>query len=315
MTEEPRPRRPRRRPFSPTRRDDHLCGTLYAVEQATAEQLAGRWWPEAGSVYFPTLEKGASEPGGRGGPRDDLDRMQPSPESCARRLRILRSNRFLVSREHEGRTVWMLSRSAFRREADDLRRYDEPYPGWLKGRTQHLLDTNDLYFGIAGELDEILGGGAGPDPASWTWLSERRAFDRYPAPGAGATRRIRVHQPDAEILFADRLFVVERQTARARETREAIRAKLERHRERATHLAARARHGEGPALRPCLLFACDEARDARYALEEARTLPGCPETFAGSLEAAAAHVVEAAQEEERARRQERPDHEEEEETA
>jgi hypothetical protein len=302
MTEEPRPRRPRRRPFSPTRRDDHLCGTLYAVEQATTEQLAGRWWPEVGSVYFPSLEAAASKPGDRGGPRDDLDRVRPSAESCARRLRILRSNRFLVSREHEGRMIWMLSRSAFRREADDLRRYDEAYPGWLKGRTQHLLDTNDLYFEIAGELDEVLGGGAGPEP-SWTWLSERRAFDRYPAAGGPAARRIRVHMPDAEILFAGRLFIVERQTRRARETRAAMREKLERHRDRAAHLAARARHGEGRSLRPCVLFACDDRRDARYALEEAETLPGCPETFAGSVEAAAAHVVEAAHEEARRRKE------------
>jgi hypothetical protein len=297
VTETLRPKK-RQRSFTPTRRDEALFGDLYNVRIAHTAQLAGRFWPEAGTVYFPAIDPTAKDPDKQGGRRGQVLPRVPSPESCARRLRTLRANRALVSRNHPdpgiSSTIWMLSRTFFRREADDLKLYGEPYPGWLKARTQHLLDTNDLYFALAGDLDAILGPGHGPR-ASWRWLDERRAYDRYEVLEGGGLKT-RYHQPDAEVRFGDRLFIIERQTRRARETAEALRKKVLDHRARATYeLVAREGRNE-PPLRPCIVFACDTERDLRYAREAADEVgdDALLEVFIGTVEEAASYVADEA---------------------
>ena len=193
-------------------------------------------------------------------------------------MRRLKAARLLVRRGHRtpagGRTsIWMLSKAAFRREARDMGRHDDTYPGWPKGKLQHELDTNDVYFGLAGELDSILEGVCyGPDPV-WEWRNERRAYERY---SVSWEPRPRYHQPDAEVLFCGRLFILERQTERAKEPFETIAKKVRDHNHRAAHLGAKETTQ--------IVFACDTTRDVKHALEAAED---------SDLPVVAASVVEA----------------------
>ena len=136
-------------------------------------------------------------------------------------------------------------------------RPDDAYPGWPK-RVQHLLDTNDVYFQLAGELDTILRGTChGPDPV-WEWRNEARAYERY---SVSWEPQPRYHQPDAEILFCGRLYILERQTERSKETQEAIAKKVRDHNARAEYIGAKERTQ--------IVFACDTSRDIGYAQKAA----------------------------------------------
>ena len=249
--------------FTPTPRDEGLSGDLGVASIAFTEQIAGRFWPEVGTVYFPSLERGAAEAEKKGGKRP-IQHRTPSPTSAERRLRMLKAARLLVRRGHRtpagGRTsIWMLSKAAFRREARDMGRPDDTYPGWPKGKLQHELDTNEIYFQLAGDLDAVFEGVCyGPDPV-WEWRNERRAYERY---GLSWETRPRYHQPDAEVLFLGRLFILERQTERAKEPFETIAKKVEAHNHRAAYLGAK-----GTAQ---IVFACDRLGDINNALKTAR---------------------------------------------
>lgn len=291
MTENNRKKK-RRFAFTPTARDEAIFTDLYFARILVTEQIAARFWPRAGSVYFPSLDRASADPGLKGGKRDGsrLLPMSPSVSSALRRLQKLREEQLLVSRDHtrpggKPTRMWMLSKAAFRREAKGLGHHDEPYPGWPKkradgspGKLDHLLDTNDLYVAVAGELDDVLG----PHPA-WEWREERLASENYKRSWESKTRR---HQPDAEVDFRGRLFFVERQTRRAKETYEAIAEKVEAHARRADFVGARASAK--------IVFACDEKRDVGYALEAARA--GGPPLFAGTVDEAAVALAEEAQE-------------------
>jgi hypothetical protein len=247
--------------ITPTPRDEGVFGDLGIVDIADTAQVAGRFWPEAKTVYFPAINPGEAERGKKGGKRPTLG-MVPSPPSAERRLRRLKAARLLVRRGHRnslGRTsIWMLSKGAFRREVRDMGRPDDTYPGWPKSRVQHFLDTNDLYFQLAGELDTILEGVChGPYPV-WEWRNERRAYERY---SVSWEPRPRYHQPDAEVLFCGQLFIVERQTERSREPSEVIAKKVQDHNSRAEYL------GKKEATQ--ILFACDTQRDTNHALRAA----------------------------------------------
>jgi hypothetical protein len=280
-------RRKRHRPFTPTSRDDRLCQDGYCMRLFSTEQIAERFCEETESVYFPAIDPAAADPLKRGGKRPIL-RMVPSRKAANERLKILRTNGLFVSREHRKpggskTNVWMLSKSEFRAQAE-YRGVDpeERYPGWPRGRVQHLLDTNDLYVKIAGDLDATLGPNHGRDPG-WEWLDERRAHDRY---AVSWDPRPRYHQPDAEVLFCGCTFVVERQSGRAKETEGAIRQKVLRHKERAAYLLLAERSELS------VVFACDQERDARYAREAAQEAGLA--LFAGTLEGAADHLIDAA---------------------
>jgi hypothetical protein len=251
--------------ITPTPRDEGVFGDLGVVDILATPQIAGRFCPDTGRVYFPALDPAGADPSKKGGRRDEdhvLPR-EPSPGSAERRMRRLKAARFLVRRGHRTpsgvrTSIWMLSKAAFRREARDTGRRDDTYPGWPKSRAQHLLDTNDLYVGLAGELDAVLEGVCyGPTPV-WEWRNERRAYDRYSVPWEP---RPRYHQPDAEVLFCGRLFIVERQTERAKETFEAIAKKVQDHNHRAVHL--------GTKETTQIVFACDTLRDTNHAFKAA----------------------------------------------
>ncbi len=99
--------------LTPTPRDEGYTGDLGVVAIATTEQVAGRFWPEAGTVYFPALDRGATRGGTKGGKRPKLDRV-PSPSSAERRMRKLKAARLLVRRGHRTpagvrTSIWMLS--------------------------------------------------------------------------------------------------------------------------------------------------------------------------------------------------------------
>ena len=229
-----------------TARDESILRDLYFTRFLSREQIAARFWPEGRSVYFP-----ASDPGrtARGGKRYPMPRV-PSPASAERRLRSLVDRRYLVRPlEHEGAILYLLSKAAFRREAEDVYRQDERYRTWPKSRIPHYLDTNDVYVALAGELDAILGG---PYP-NWEWRDEARSHLDYKYGGEDHK-----HQPDAEIHFADRVFFVERQTRRSREPRATFDDKMASY---ATHLdyldarrprpgSLRLRHRTGHEPRP-----------------------------------------------------------------
>lgn len=275
-------RRKRQRWFTPTDRDMRLCQDAYCMRLFSTEQIAARFCVETESVYFPAIDRAEADPLKQGGRRPVMSRV-PSRTAAGERLKILRRNGLFGSREHvkpggQKTNVWMLSKSEFRAQAEyrgvDL---EERYPGWPSGRVQHLLDTNDLYVKIAGDLDAILGLNHGRSPA-WLWLDERRAYDRYTL---SWEPRPKIHQPDAEILFLGRLFVIERQTNRARETEEAMRDKVFGHKVRAEYL------GAGTHL--SVVFACDVERDADYARRAAADAG--VELFAGTVDEAADHIV------------------------
>ena len=249
--------------ITPTPRDEGFTGDLGVVSIATTEQIAARYCPQLGRVYFPALNPDRADPSKKGGRRDEDDFLPdtPSPASAERRMRRLKAARLLVRRGHrrpggERTSIWMLSKVAFRREARDMGLHDATYPGWPKGKLQHFLDTNDLYFQLAGELDAVLEGVCyGPDPA-WEWRNERRSYERYTV---SWEPKPRYHQPDAEVLFCGRLFIVERQTARAKETEEAIAKKVQDHNHRAAHIDAKDTAQ--------IVFACDTPRDVNHALK------------------------------------------------
>ena len=246
--------------FTPMPRDEGISGDLGVAEVGTTEQIAARYCPETGTVYFPAVNPAKADPLRKGGRRDDehVLPMEPSPASAERRLRKLKSVRVLGRRGHTtstGRTsIWMLSKAAFRREAKYMGRPDDNYPGWPK-RVQHLLDTNDVYFQLAGELDTILKGTChGPDPV-WEWRNEARAYERY---SVSWEPRPRYHQPDAEILFCGNVFILERQTERSKKPAEIIAKKVLDHNARADYLDAKEQAK--------IIFACDTQRDVDNAL-------------------------------------------------
>lgn len=276
-------RKKRHRSFTPTDRDVRLCQDAYCMRLFSTEQIAARFCAETESVYFPAINRAEADPLKQGGRRPVLSRM-PSREAAGERLKILRRNGFFVSREHrkpggQKTNVWMLSKSEFRAQAE-YRGVDpeERCPGWPSGRVQHLLDTNDVYVKIAGDLDAALGPNHGRSPA-WQWLDERHAYDRYTP---SWETRPKIHQPDAEVLFCGRLFVIERQTERARETEEEMRKKVFRHKVRAEH--------PGDATHLSVVFACDVERDANYARQAADDAG--LELFAGTVDEAADHIVD-----------------------
>lgn len=247
--------------ITPTPRDERCFGDLGVSDILETRQLAGRFCPETGRVYFPAMDPARADPSKKGGKRDEEHFLprEPSAASAERRLRRLKAARLLVRRGHrtpagERTSIWMLSKASFRREARDMGLHDATYPGWPKSRVQHFLDTNDLYVGLAGELDAVLEGVCyGADPV-WEWRNERRAYERY---SVSWEPKPRYHQPDAEVLFCGRLFIVERQTERAKETEEAIAKKVQDHNHRASHIGAKETAQ--------IVFACDTLRDSNHA--------------------------------------------------
>lgn len=179
----------------------------------------------------------------------------------------------------KGLTVWTLTRRAFNREVEALKREGEPYREWPKPRAiPHLVDTNDIYVEIADAMDEELG-----EFPEWEWKNEAQAWTRYKQGG----EKGRVHQPDAEISFGGNVYFLERQTHRARKTEEQIDEKLENYRRYIKRLRSLGHQGELEVL-----FACDVRRDMEY-VETAAAKYGLAMT-AGKPGQIASHLLQKA---------------------
>lgn len=181
----------------------------------------------------------------------------PSFESARVRLYALMRKGQIVNQIHRPNLVlWRLSKAGFERQRVSLDREKEPAPDFLSGlKVDHYLETNDLYVELAPRLERILG--AYP---AWEWRSEGRSHRRYEI---GGTRR--AHQPDAEIWLSGGLYFFERQTKRARYTRETIRDKISTHK---TYIERVLR----PEVPVEILFACDLERERHAAVEAGREL-------------------------------------------
>ncbi len=154
-----------------------------------------------------------------------------------------------------GLVLWTLTRRAFAREVESLGREDEIFKGFPKPKIiRHLVATNDVFVELSRKLDRTLG-----EHPAWEWQDEAR----MPKRGGGGGKTPNENQPDAEIVFSGNRYFLERQTERARATRQQIRDKVAGHRRYLRRL------GE-PTGEVELLFACDEDRDMDYALEAAQ---------------------------------------------
>lgn len=148
-----------------------------------------------------------------------------------------------------GGKLWILTRREFFRELRWSRLYyEESYPD-LPTRLEHMVATNDIYVGVADELEYRFG----DENVGWRWKHEARAYDRFEVGSESF-----VHQPDAELSFGERVFYVERQTGKSRK------APAEFYR-RMRHYAARERYLTRKALTLEVLWACDTERDMRHA--------------------------------------------------
>ena len=147
-------------------------------------------------------------------------------------------------------TVWHLSKEAFEMVAGDLEIDDDYTPKQLgEKRTRDCLKANEVFVVAKPLLEEELG-----DYPNWEWRHEKRAYDYY-----WYLEDPQHHRPDAQVLFCDHLFIIERQTRESHVTREEIYDKVSGH-----HLYVTIE------LRKDLeevevLFACDDERVAEIA--------------------------------------------------
>ncbi|MDN5696841.1 MAG: replication-relaxation family protein [Rubrobacter sp.] len=182
--------------------------------------------------------------------------------SAKARLAELADDMWIIRRNpYTGTTIWLLTRPAFVREVEGLRRYGECYRDWPKAHSiPHFLDTNDVFIDISEEMDGILGERPNHDwmgeSTAWNWKQEPLAREAF-KDGEGKG----VHQPDAEIAFDGNRYFLERQTERARKTAKQIDDKINDDYRRYIRRQRR-ENFEGEME---VLYACDKERDMRYA--------------------------------------------------
>ena len=181
------------------------------------------------------------------------------------RLAELADDLWIIRRNpYKGTTIWTLTRPAFEREVEGLRREGERYRDWPSAHAiPHFLDTNDVFIDISEEMDGILGKRPACDwmgRTPWDWKQEPLAREAF-KDGEGKG----VHRPDAEINFAGNRYFLERQTERARKTAKQIDDKINDDYRR--YIRRQRREGFEGELE--VLYACDEERDMRYANDAA----------------------------------------------
>lgn len=167
--------------------------------------------------------------------------------------------------------VWYLTKAAFVREAehaasDETKQFTPP-----KERTAHYIKTNDVYVATAPLLTAELG--SWPE---WEWVSEIRARVGYESAG-----RDRAYRPDAEFRFRGHTFIIERQTAEARASREIIFSRMADYEDYLTNVTSTKNTTQ-------ILWACDTNRDMEYA-NDAGTKYGLA-TVAGDVDSIADHI-------------------------
>jgi hypothetical protein len=183
------------------------------------------------------------------------------------------------ARVHPAPMLWYLTRAGRERQAELLGVEPgdfEAAPTARPSRVHHLIDTVELYVMLRPGLDESLG----PYP-SWSWRSEKAAREDYVHAGEEYH-----HQPDAHLELPGCLFIVERQTRRARSGPVVLDEKVRNHRRYVQNVLQRA--GETDVL-----FACDERRDAE-AVRRAGERYGVS-VIAGSPTGIVRHVLDTAQ--------------------
>lgn len=178
------------------------------------------------------------------------------------RLYVLRKAGFVrnaICHGVEG-AVWFLGRKTFEvlRGGDPLTKYPGPLAPPFIG---HLVATNSLYVSLHPVLDNL--------PWSyrdeWCWIGEPGCHRRFRTDHKDVG--LHVLKPDAEVLLPGISFLIERQTAQARERPEKLHDKVFAYHRFINTLDADA--GSGYTL----LWACDEPRDARTVLQARQRHP------------------------------------------
>lgn len=174
--------------------------------------------------------------------------------------------------------LWYLTPEARERQAEllgadpsDFEAAVSPAPN----RVHHLIDTVELYAMLRPELDKILG----PYP-SWSWRSEKAVREDYVHAGQEYH-----HQPDAHLELPGTLFIVERQTRRARSGPVVLDEKVSNHRRYIENVLRRASETD-------VLFACDERRDSETVRHAAKRYG--VSVIAGSPTVIVHHILDVA---------------------
>ena len=178
------------------------------------------------------------------------------------RLYVLRKADFVrntVCPGVEG-VVWLLSRKTFDilRNDDSLLKYPGPLAPPFVG---HLVATNSLYISLLSLLDNL----PWRYRDEWCWIGEPGCHRRFRTDHNDAGPH--VLKPDAEVSFPGISFLIERQTAQARERPEKLHDKVFAYHRFINTLDVDA--GSGYTL----LWACDEPRDARTVLQACQHHP------------------------------------------
>lgn len=227
-----------------TPRDERIFRDLYFTRILTTRQIT--------SMHFPSYETGRRR-------LYDL-----------KWLDMIENRVFRASSEDsldEDVNVWMLTAKGFRYVLGDLdKERTERYPDWPSRRNvRHYLDANDVYVMASGALDAALGG----YPA-WEWTEEKGASRKWNMGG-----KERTHRPDAEVSFDGRLYFIERETERARESPNHFHTRMEDYAGYIRHARA---NGDARSFK--VMWACDTKRDENHAAEAGERF-GVP-TYAGT---------------------------------
>lgn len=230
-------------------RDDELMLDLYHMRVATIEQVHKMHFPS----YY-SARKRLYELGWMG---------------------LVENN---VYSRKEKLNIWMLTRRGFRRQAETAGRENEQYREWPSAKNiRHYLETNDVYVLVSGKLDELLG-----EQPAWTWKDEARATHDWKIGSQSGT-----HRPDAEIRIGDRLYFIERQTARSKESKSYFDQRMAQY--QGYFRYAQAERG----IEGCeVVWACDKEQHQDYAFEAAQKYNIA--TVADSLVGACEHLLERA---------------------
>lgn len=156
--------------------------------------------------------------------------------------------------------VWFLERKTFEvlRGGDPLPKYPGPLAPPFVG---HLVATNSLYVSLIPLLDNL----PWRYRDEWCWIGEPGCHRRFRTDHDGAS--LHVLKPDAEVSFPGISFLIERQTAQARERPEKLHDKVFAYHRFVNTLDA------DTGSDYTLLWACDEPRDARTVLQARRHHP------------------------------------------
>ncbi len=178
--------------------------------------------------------------------------------------------------------IWRLTKRGFKRQAEVAGTRDEQYREWPSSKNiRHYIETNDVYMLVSGKLDELLGEQIGEQP-EWTWKDEARATHNWKIGAQSGT-----HRPDAEIKIGNRLYFIERQTARSKESKSYFDTRMAQYQGYFRYAQAER------AVEGCeVVWACDKEQHQDYAFKAAQKYNIA--TVADGLIGACEHLLERA---------------------